>query len=253
MSVDPLIDVKNLSFSYDGMLVLDDVSFTVKKGDYVGVIGPNGGGKTTLLKILLGLLQPQSGSVHLFGRSIVSGSVLKSSNQQMGYVPQRVSSTQSFFPATVEEVVRTGRTSIRGPFGRFSSEDQNSVEEAMEVVKISDLRHRLMHELSGGERQRVFMARALARRPKLLILDEPTVGVDLKAQEEFYHFLKKLNQEEGMAILLVSHDIDVVSKQVGCVLCLNCRMICHTDTKDFIEKDFLKELYGDHSKFIVHH
>lgn len=249
MSITSIIEVENLSFSYGESRVLEDISFEINPGDYVGIIGPNGGGKTTLLKILLGLLKPTEGSVKIFGHEPTS----RIPQASMGYVPQRISSTHTFFPATVEEVIQTGRTSKIGWRGRFSEHDAKIVEEVMSILAITDLRGRLMHELSGGQRQRVFMARALARKPQLLILDEPTVGVDLQAQEEFYQFLKKLNREEGIAILLVSHDIDVVSKQVGYVLCLNGRMICHTNTKDFIEKDFLKKLYGEHAKFIVHH
>lgn len=244
-----LIEVKALNFSYGENRILEDISFVVNEGDYLGIIGPNGGGKTTLIKILLGLLPPTSGTVSLLGEA----STERHHRASLGYVPQRVSLPSTFFPATVEEIVQTGRISEKRWLRSLSEKDKQYIEEAMEVVKIKELRHRLIHELSGGQRQRVFIARALARHPRVLILDEPTVGVDIAAQKEFYDFLKKLNQENGLAIVLVSHDIDVIAKQVHKILCLNGRMVCHTNTEDFIDKDFLKELYGEDTKFIVHH
>jgi zinc transport system ATP-binding protein len=242
------IEVENVSFSYDDHPVLENISFSVKSGEYLGVIGPNGGGKTTLIKIILGLLQPKTGRVKIFGEDI------QSFNQKslIGYVPQRVSQKIFQFPAIVEEVVASGRTARVGILKRFGKNDSAAIEKAFEVAGIAKMKNRLLGDLSGGERQRVFIARALAGEPKILILDEPSAGVDLSAQETFYTFIEALNQNYGLTIILVSHDIDVVSHQVKTLLCVNHNLVCHGPPKEFIKEEFLEKLYGKKVKFILH-
>lgn len=243
------IEVSNISFSFRQTLVLTNISFQVQCGDYLGIIGPNGGGKTTLLKLILGILKPTSGSIRVFG----SNPFQHSNPHVLGYVPQRISIGGNYFPATVAEVVRSGRTGHVGMMRQFSEEDEKIVSKALEVGGIVDLRDRVLSDLSGGQRQRVFIARALARQPKILILDEPTIGVDIAAQEKFYDFLAGLNRNHQLTVILVSHDIDVIAKQVKYVLCLNTMMICHVKAQDFVRQDFLQKLYGEHVKFVVHH
>ena len=241
------IEVKEVSFSYNGDPILQDISFDVKEGEYLGIIGPNGGGKTTLFKVILGLLKPQTGEVRIFGEPQSSFK----SRHLIGYVPQR-SLSDYYFPATVDEIVRSGRTARLGLFRRISREDAIAIERVMEVTDVGRLRGRLIGQLSGGERQRVFIARALASEPKILILDEPDVGVDINAQEKFYSFLEDLNSNTGITILLISHDIDVVAHQAKTILCLNRRLVCHGPPRDFITEEYMQKLYGKQVRFILH-
>ncbi|MDP2688774.1 MAG: metal ABC transporter ATP-binding protein, partial [Deltaproteobacteria bacterium] len=160
--------------------------------------------------------------------------------------------SEIYFPATVEEVIRSGRTPRKGLFRRFSREDIRAVEHAMEAAGVAAQRGRLIGSLSGGERQRVFIARALAGEPEILILDEPEAGIDLTAQEKFYTFIEQLNNGLGMTVLLISHDIDVVAHQVKTILCLNRRLVCHGSPKQFITEEYMQKLYGKKVRFIVH-
>lgn len=241
------IEVNNLSFKYNRHMILNNISFSVKNGEYLGVIGPNGGGKTTLVKILLGLLRPLKGEVKIFGQDVG----LFNARHLIGYVPQKISETP-YFPATVEEVVKTGRTAGAGPLKRFSKKDKVAVAKAMEATDIIKYKNELLSHLSGGEKQRVFIARALAGEPKILILDEPVAGVDAPSQEKFYEFLNKLREELELAIIFISHDLDFITQQVESVLCLNRNLICNCPPKEFIKEGYLDELYGKSVKFIKH-
>lgn len=243
-----IIEVENLHYSYNENIVLENISFAVEKGEYLALIGPNGSGKTTLLKILLGLLKPDSGSVTILGKNIQR---LKNRSAQ-GYVPQRSAYSDTPFPATVEEIVRSGRTARLGLLRRFGKSDFKAVEEALEMSDILDLRKRLIYNLSGGQRQRVFIARALAGEPQLLFLDEPMTGVDVGAQKKFYDFLSNLNKNFGITIIVVSHDIEVVTNEVKSVLCLNRKLVCHTSPKDFMKDEYLEILYGKKVKLVRH-
>ena len=236
-----IIELKDVSFRYNSSVVLERVSFSVKEGEYLGIIGPNGGGKTTLLKIILGLLRPAEGEV--------SVNLEKS---EIGYVPQRASQYHLRFPATVEEIVRSGRVARLGLFGRFGKKDAEAVDKALEMTGLSPLRRRLIGNLSGGEIQKVFLARAFAGEPKTLILDEPEVGIDIAGQEEFYTFLDGLNQKLGLTVIFVSHDIELISHSVKSVLCLNRRLLCHGSPREFIKEEYIDQLYGKKVKFIFH-
>lgn len=241
------IDVQDVSFSYHGRVALSNVSFNVRQGEYLGIIGPNGGGKTTLLKIVLGLLRPDTGQVRIFGEPVE----VASARSSIGYVPQ--GHAVQNFPASVEEVVWCGRSTRMGSLlSRPSRADREAVDRAMEAAGIFGVRKRLVSDLSGGERQRVGIARALASEPEVLILDEPSTGVDIAAQEAFYAFLGGLNKEQGLTILFVSHDVGVVAREVGTLLCLNQRMVCHGAPENFIKDDFLEMVYGAHVKSVYH-
>jgi len=248
MKDNPCIEAEDINFKYNGTTVLEGVSFSIKTGEYLGIIGPNGGGKTTLLKIILGLLSPDTGTVKIFGEDIKG---FKGRNR-IGYVPQRVTQADFFFPATVEEIIRSGRTARTGLFGRYKEEDQRAIERAMDITGTSEYRGRLISRLSGGERQRVFIARTLAGEPEILILDEPVVGVDIASQEKFYSFLTHLNKELGITIIFVSHDVGVIADEVNTVLCLNHRLICHGSPERFIKEEFLEEVYGKKVTSVLH-
>jgi zinc transport system ATP-binding protein len=244
----PSIALRDVSFAYHGHPVLEHVQFDVRAGEYLGIIGPNGGGKTTLLKIILGLLRPDAGEVRIFGES---ASAFRE-RYLLGYVPQHAAQEVVHFPVTVEEVVRSGRTARVGLLRRPGGEDLRAVEHAMEVSGIREFRKRLVGMLSGGERQRVFIARALAGEPRVLLLDEPVVGVDIAAKERFYSFLTHLKREMGMTIVFVSHDVGAIAHEVDTVLCLNRTLVCHGRPEDFIKEEFLSEVYGRKVRSIFH-
>lgn len=243
-----IVEVRNVSFSYDGQEALGDVLLNIHRGDYLGIIGPNGSGKTTLLKIIIGLLKPSSGSVRLFGQDATDFHEWS----KIGYVPQKATHFDPNFPATALEVVSMGRYARLGILKLPSSHDQELVKEALEKVGMADFSNTLIGDLSGGQQQRVLIARALASEPEILFLDEPTVGVDINAQEQFYGLLRKLNKDLSLTLVLVSHDIDVVAHETTEVACLNRTLVYHGTPKEFIKEKNLARLYGKGVKFIVH-
>ncbi len=244
----PLIRIVDIGFAYNGNAVLEHISFDVERGDYVGVVGPNGGGKTTLLKLMVGLLAPLSGSVTIDGAPAGS----KAAAAKIGYVSQRVSQDAAAFPATVYEIVRSGRTPRISLFGRLTENDKRSIDKAIRIADIENLRDKRIGDLSGGQRQRAYIARALASEPQILILDEPFVGVDIATQKDFYAFLKKLNDEEKLTILFVSHDVDMIAEEVKSVLCLNRGLLCFGKPDLLHEGGMIESMYD--KKFIhLHH
>lgn len=245
----PIISLNDISFGYTANeMILKNISLTVNEGEYVGVIGPNGGGKTTLIKIMLGLIKPLTGMVKLFGEDIK-----KFKNwPAIGYVPQKAVHFDAHFPATVAEVVAMGRYGARGLFRPLTVADRRKTLQSLNEVGMLDYKDRLLSELSGGQQQRVFIARALATDPKIIFLDEPTAGVDVHMQEQFYKLLKHLNQELGVTLILVSHDIDVVAHEVTKLACINQTLIYHGSPKEFVARDYLAHVYGKEMKFILH-
>lgn len=229
------LSVRDLDFAYSGHPVLSNVSVDIASGEYVGVIGPNGGGKTTFLKLVLGLLEPQSGSLSVFGQRPSQARRMA----KIGYVPQRATQFERYFPATVREVVESGLTNVPA-----SARKNNAVRHALEATDIVDIQSSIIHELSGGQRQRVFIARCLTAAPRMLLLDEPVTGVDLPSRDQFYALLKTLNREQGITVLFVTHDVDAIAKEVGQVLCLNQKVCCHASPQEFLQKHVLDELYA---------
>jgi zinc transport system ATP-binding protein len=232
------ISFEQLSFSYGEENILSDISFTIPDGDYVALVGPNGGGKSTLLKLLLGLLKTNEGCITVFGHSVEKAK----EHLDIGYVPQRIVSSEVALPATVEEVVRSACVASHGFFSSIGEKEKAAAEKAMEELGILDLKKKQVNQLSGGQRQRVFIARALARRPKVLILDEPTVGVDVQVKEKFFELLAKLNAQ-GITILIVSHDIDIMKERAKTIVGIHRRLICHMSSKDFDAHEFSHNLY----------
>ncbi len=249
MSVEnTIISCEGIGFRYGNERVLEDVSFSVSAGDYVGIVGPNGSGKTTLLKIILGLLPPTEGEVRLFGQLIKEFREWKN----VGYVPQNVFRGDTAFPATVAEVVESGHLDAkRGSLRHFGGSRCETVDRALRRAGILNLKKKRIGELSGGERQRVFIARALVSDPGLLVLDEPTTGIDAASEETFYDFLTELNKG-GMTILLVSHDLEAIGQEVGTVLCLNRHLVCYGKPSELQSAEVLREMYGG-GKQMIHH
>ncbi len=243
-----VLELEKVNFSYGVAPAIRNASFTLKKGDYLGLIGPNGGGKTTLVKLILGLLEPSSGKILIFGKDISRFD----ERHRIGYVPQKATNFDPNFPASVYEVASMGRVAKVGLFRQFGSKDRKSVEQALELVGMFDFKDQRIGDLSGGQQQRVFIARALAAESELLILDEPTVGVDKQAQHAFYSLLKRLNKELGMTLILVSHDIEVVSKNANKIICANIAVTTHDVSKGFSAKE-LACAYSADFRIIPHH
>jgi len=204
-----VISLRDVVFGYRNERILDGVTCDVVEGDFVGLVGHNGAGKSTLLKIILGELRPQQGSVELFGVPVAQFTDW----YKVGYVPQKAGLAVSHVPITVEEVIQ------------MEGVTDSAVDKALNAVDMLQSKKSLLRQLSGGQQQRVFIARALVKRPALLILDEPTVGVDVKTQEKFYALMQKLNQTYHLTILLVSHDLHTISHQVHCVMQLDKKTI----------------------------
>jgi len=245
----PLIDMKNVSFQYEYTQVLNNISFKVEEGDFLALLGPNGSGKSTLLKLILGLLKPMSGEIKLFGES----SQTFQHREWIGYVSQKSNAFNSGFPATVHEVVKSGLTKKLGLFKRTAKYDGQKVNRALKAVGMEGFADRNIGELSGGQQQRVFIARALIADPKLLIMDEPTVGIDHENVQAFYDMLARLNEELQMTIVLVTHDVDTVSNRISHVACLNQTIHFHGYKDDFdaISEQDLDAWYG-HSVRKIH-
>ncbi len=243
----PIVECQHVSFRYGNSDVLSDISFALKPGDYVGLVGGNGSGKTTLLKIILGLLQPKGGGARLYG--IPTGEFTDWG--KVGYVPQNVFRNDLGFPATVREVIGSGHVKAADFWCRFRSSRCDDVEGAAARAEISHLLEKRIGELSGGERQRVFIARALVSHPELLVLDEPTTGIDAETEEKFYAFLGELNAS-GMTIVLVSHDLEAIARQVKTVLCLNRRLVCFGRPESLERPEVLHAMYGA-EKHMLHH
>ena len=220
--MDSLVEIRNLSVGYGQNIVLRDVNLSINQFDFVGVIGPNGGGKTTLLKALLGLLTPLSGEI-VFSQSMTAGN-----SHRIGYLPQ-INNIDRKFPVTVFDVVRSGLMSRQRLTGRYSSEENDHANDLMSEMGISGIRNKAIGELSGGQIQRALLCRALVNSPKLLILDEPNTYVDNRFERELYEKLKILNQK--LAILLVSHDLGTISTYVKSYACVNSSLHYHAGNK----------------------
>ncbi len=224
-----VISIRNLWAGYNQEPALQGINLSVYEKDFIGLIGPNGGGKTTLLKVLLGLLPPQQGEVRILGQEVKQG------RRYIGYVPQAVEFDREF-PINVWDVARMGRLGRRGLLRRFTARDDEAVEKALCQVDMLHLRQRPIGDLSGGQRQRVYIARALATEPKILLLDEPTASVDPQVSANIYEIIRRLN--ERVTILLVSHDMNTISSFVKTVGCLNRRLFYHGEkqvTPEMIE------------------
>jgi len=236
--VKPVIDIQNVSFSYSHSQVLEDISFTVEEEEFFGIIGPNAGGKSTLLKLIMGLYKPNSGTLKVFGKDP------EKVRGRIGYVPQHPGFKRDF-PITVNEVV------LLGQLGMTMSSKQSGIhfKSAMNAVSLDDIANKQISTLSGGQLQRVLIGRALACAPEILILDEPTANIDIPTEENIFGLLKKYN--EHMTIIVVSHDIAFISGYVDRVACLNQRLVCHR-TEDISGKT-IEDLYGASMRMIDHH
>ena len=245
---DVLFDIENLSFGYDGERVLEEITFQVIRGDYLAIIGPNGSGKSTLIRMMLGLAHPDSGSIRIMGQDPETFRHW----DRVGYVPQRATELDPLFPASVREIVAMGLLPHKRWPRFLKPSDEGVIDEALDLVDMREYRDRRIWALSGGQQQRIFIARALASKPEVLVLDEPTAGVDAATQERFYNTLETINRERGVTMILVTHDIGVITKHVNKVACLNQRLIFHGSHDDFCESEQAITLFGPESHLICH-
>jgi zinc transport system ATP-binding protein len=258
---DAVIRVWDLSFAYGAAPVLEGVNLEVGAGEFLGIVGPNAGGKSTLLKLILGLLAPQAGRIRVLGHPPAAASRL------IGYVPQYPSFPRDF-PITVEQAVllarigsrgrqHAGASGLRNPLpgwlaalrpGGYGRADRAAARQALEEVEAADLAQRRIGSLSGGQLQRVLLARALAGEPRILILDEPTANIDQRLEGDIFDLLRRLNAR--LTILVVSHDIGFISSYVGRVACVNRTLICHRT--DAIDGQVIRDLYGESVRMVAH-
>jgi zinc transport system ATP-binding protein len=243
-----LIDVKNLRFGYEHKLILDNISFSVEKGDFLGVIGPNGSGKSTLLKLMLGMLTPLDGNIRILGQEIDKFSQWN----KVGYVSQKASSFNSMFPATVEEVVKANIISKVGLLRTYTKQQREQVDYALELVEMKEYKNKLIGSLSGGQQQRVFIARVLVSHPELMFLDEPTVGIDARSEEAVYCLLAKLNQELGISIVMVTHDISAVLTHANKLACLADNGLVIHHPQDNSLDEYLANIVGYNPRIRTH-
>jgi len=234
-----IVRFANVYFSYRDYPVLEDITLSIFEDDMLAVIGPNGGGKTTLLRLTLGLIKPTGGTVSLFGKNPAK------TRQFAGYLPQQKAINFNF-PISVYEVVLMGR--YKGIGSRFRKEDEEAAIEALDTVGMADFKDRHISNLSGGQLQRILIARSLVSKPKILLLDEPLAGVDSEAQLSFYGLILKLNRK--MAIIFVTHDISVISEYFEKVVCLNRKLFYHGPKEGSIGK--LEDTYGCPVEVIAH-
>jgi len=233
------VEINHLSIKFNEQLILNDINFSIEEKDFMAIIGPNGGGKTTLLKVILGILTPDEGKVKVFGKDP------KKAKDLMGYLPQRLDFDHDF-PINVFETVLMGR--YHGLLKKYSNQDHKAVIQALKDVEMDELKDRQISKLSGGQMQRVFIARAIVRDPKLLIMDEPMASIDPEMQHSFYELMSRLKNK--MAIVLVSHDVGAVSTHVDKIACLNQKLYYHGPVEDSAEA--LEEVYHCPIELISH-
>ncbi len=244
---EPLIEIEGVCYDYGYGAVLIDVSFPINSGDFLAIIGPNGSGKTTLLKIILGLLKPVEGEVRIMGKPVGEFTEW----QKIGYVPQKATYIDSFFPASVREVVAMGILSSQ-KFPRFRKKEEESISEALNRVGMGKYMNRRIGSLSAGQQQRVFIARAIANQPKILILDEPTTGVDASTQERFYDMLHHLNRDELITIVLVTHETGIMNRHITQVACLNQTLTYHGTHEEFCRSEEFRKMLAEGHHLISH-
>lgn len=241
-NIENAVEIENLTVYYQNVCALSNINLTIKDKEFIGIIGPNGGGKTTLLKSILGLVRPDSGKIRIYNKSPSKAHGL------IGYVPQ-FSKFNRDFPISVMEVVLMGRLSSRVPvFHHYTSEDKSIVESIMKKLGIYELCNRQIGQLSGGQLQRTLIARALAVQPQILLLDEPTASLDASSKSDIYEILKQLNQE--MTIILVTHDMGAISSYIDTLACLNTKLYYHGKAE--LNEAVIQQIYGCPVDLIAH-
>jgi zinc transport system ATP-binding protein len=239
---DYAVQIENVSFSYGNQTVLSNVFLNIKRGDFTAIIGPNGGGKTTLIKLILGILKPNSGKILLFS------DIPQKARKMAGYIPQEPSSNKSF-PISVLDVVLMGLLSKSRLLKPFTKKDKERAMAVLNELKILELYNKNIGELSGGQRQKVFLARAIISNPQILFLDEPTSSIDPVSQDEIYEYLKNLNNN-GITIVIITHNISALSSYVKSIACVNKNLFFHPD--GILDKKSIEQTFGCPVDLIAH-
>jgi len=244
-----VLSVHDLFFQYTSTEILSNISFRMQAGDYLGIVGPNGSGKSTLIKLTLGLLQPSKGTIEVFGTNIADFVDW----YRIGYLPQKLNSINPHFPATVREIVALGLLSTKGYPRRITKSDEKSINSALELLDIIDIKNKLIGELSGGQQQRVLIARALVNEPELLILDEPTTALDPEAREKFFSTLKDLNEHKKVTLIIITHDIGTIGKYASRLLYLDKQVVFYGGFDDFCASSDMASYFGEYSQHVICH
>ncbi len=244
-----IIETKNISVHYGQTEALKDVSFAIEKGDFVGLAGPNGAGKTTLIKAILGLLPVSKGKIELFGKT------KEKFNEwgKIGYLPQKFSTINALFPATVDEIVILGLLSQKKFPKRITANDQKKVNDILRELDISDLKKRMLLELSGGQQQKVLLARALVSNPEILIFDEPSTALDPESRESFFQLIQKLNKQNGIAIILITHDTGYIGQYANKLLYIDKSLIYFGKFSDFCRDEKMNSYFGKYEQHVICH
>lgn len=242
------IEIDNVSVSLKDKEILRNINLSLEENHFLGIVGPNGGGKTTLIRLILGLIGPTSGSVRVFGKC--PSSALRESNV-FGYLPQH-HNIDPGFPATALDIVLMGRYRESGFFRWPGRSDREKAADCLSMLGVADLRDAQYSRLSGGQQQRVSIARALAGDPRILILDEPSTGIDVVGQEDFYHLLKGMQKKMRLTILMVSHDIGTVTTYVDEIACLNIGLYYHGNPLGALDEKVMTLLYGKNVDLLMH-
>ena len=238
-----IVQIKEVTFAYDDLPAIEDINLTIFRGDFLAIIGPNGSGKTTLLKIIVGLLKPKKGQVYLFGHPVEEFRDW----HKVAYIQQKATYFDPNFPISVEEVIETSLRSGKKTKEKSKRELRAEIEGILRLVGLEKEVKKPITRLSGGQQQRVLIARSLVTEPEILLLDEPTTGVDYLTQENFYDFLGELNQDRKLTIALVTHDYGIVNRHVNKVACLNQKLIYHGEHLDFCQSAVVQQfLRGGH-------
>lgn len=246
---DDIVLAENISFVYDKVEVLKDISFSIKKGDYIGLVGHNGSGKTTLIKVILGLLSFKKGSISLFNKPL---QIFNNWNK-IGYLPQNLSVINPIFPASVYEIAALGLLSTKTFPKIFSKADFQKIDSMLNELKITDIKNKMLYELSGGQLQRVMLARTLIAKPELLILDEPANTIDAQTRRNFFSYVYDLNKKNKTTVILITHDLGCVGQYANKIIYLEKSILFYGSFKDFCQSTKLKDIFGGESKHIVFH
>ena len=244
-----VLSSEGLHFQYNGIEILTDISFQVQAGDYVGIVGPNGSGKTTLIKLALGFLKPAQGKILLFDQSPVDFADW----QKVGYLPQKANSFNPHFPATVREIVALGLLSRKGFPRRIGKQDDDTIDDALSLMDITNIKKKLIGELSGGQQQRVLIAKAMVSGPELLILDEPTTALDPEGREKFFHTLKDLNEKRNLTIIMITHDMGTIGKYASRLMYIDKRVIFFGSFDNFCASEEMSTYFGEYSQHVICH
>lgn len=241
MGIVKAVEASDVAFSYNGHTILENTTFEIEERDFATIVGPNGGGKTTLVKLILGLVQPTRGTIRVFGAQP------SEARRRVGYMPQNPVVDPNF-PALVMDVVLMGRLGKRSGPGPYSHRDRDAALEALREVELCDLRGQRFSDLSGGQRQRVLIARALSSQPDMLLLDEPTANLDVHMERELHELLHRLN--ERLTVVLVSHDLGFVSQFAKTVLCVKGTVMSHPTCE--VSSEAIREMYGEEVRIVRH-